>query len=69
MLSIGRSDTTDSISVCFQEIERRIRGFLAVTVAAKTSALKFSVAGQHLAFKAEYADHTGLALTYGIVHQ
>lgn len=62
----GADASTDSISVSFQEIERRIRGFLAVTVAAKASTFKFSVAGQHLAFKAEYADHTGLALTYGI---
>ena len=62
----GTDAATDTISVSFQEIERRIRGFLAVTVAAKASALKFSVTGQHLAFKAEYADHTGLALTYGI---
>ena len=56
----------DPITIGFEIVEGRVRGFLALGIAAKTCALEFAASGKHLAFQTKYTDHTGFAAGNGI---
>ena len=61
VLRCSADATADAVSICFQEVEGCVGGFSAVTVAAKTCALKLSAARQHLAFQPEHTDHAAFS--------
>ena len=55
----GADVSANAVAVGFQETECCIGGLLCVTVRADAASLKFTIAGEHLAFQTEYANHPG----------